>query len=89
MLEVFKIQSVPLICNLEKAFYLLLCKICNDAPYVGKTKIKFRLWFSNYKSKHRSFRKEKHNVIQKRFHSHYVQDCHKGIDDWEVTLFEE
>ena len=21
-------------------------------------------------------------------HSHYIQDCHRGIDDWEVTLFE-
>ena len=19
---------------------------------------------------------------------HYIQDCHRGIDDWEVTLFE-
>ena len=33
------------------------------------------------------FEKE-NNVPQKRFHSHYLQDCHKGIDDWEVTLFE-
>ena len=28
------------------------------------------------------------NVPRKRFHPHYIQDCHKGIDDWEVTLFE-
>ena len=32
---------------------------------------------------------EKENKVpQKHFHSHYIQDCHKGIDDWEVTLFE-
>ena len=24
----------------------------------------------------------------KRFYSHYIQDCHRGIDDWEVPLFE-
>ena len=40
------------------------------------------------KSKYRSFRKGKQNVPQKRFHSHYIQDCHRGIDDWEATLFE-
>ena len=20
--------------------------------------------------------------------SHYIQDCHRGIDDWDITLFE-
>ena len=30
---------------------------------------------------------KENNVPQKRFHSPYVQDCHKLIDDWEVTLF--
>ena len=49
---------------------------------------KFRLWFNNYKSKHRAFRKGKQNAPPKRFHSHYIQGCHKAIDDWEVTLFE-
>ena len=68
--EVFKIQSGPLNCNSEKALYLLGCKICDDTPYVGKAKTKFRLRFNNYKSKHRSFRKGKQNVPQKRFHSH-------------------
>ena len=86
--EVFKIQSGPFNCNSEKVLYLLRCEICDDPLYVGKAKTKFRLRFNNYKSKHRSFRKGKQNVPQKRFHSHYVQDCHKGIDDWEVTLFE-
>ena len=86
--EVFKFQSGPLNCNSEKVLYLLRCEICDNTPYVGKTKTKFCLQFNNYKSKHWSFQKGKQNVPLKRFHSHYVQDCHKGIDDWEVTLFE-
>ena len=86
--EAFKIQRGPLNCNSEKVFYLLRCKICGNTPYVGKAKTKFRLRFNTYKSKHRSFRKGKQNVPQKRFYSHYIQDCHRVIDDWEVTLFE-
>ena len=34
------------------------------------------------------FQKGKQNVPQKCFHSRYIQDCHRGIDDYEVTLFE-
>ena len=86
--EVFKIQSGPLKCNSEKVLYLLWCKICDDNPYVGKAKTKFCFRFNNFKSKNWSFRKGKQNVLQKRFHSYYVQDCHKDIDDWEVTLLE-
>ena len=37
---------------------------------------------------HQSFQKGKQNAPQKRFHLQYVQDCHKGIDDWDVTLLE-
>ena len=50
-------------------------------PLNWKAKTKFCLRFNNYKSKHRSARKGKQNVPQKRFHSCYVQDFHKGIDD--------
>ena len=85
--EVFKIQSGPLNYNSEKVLYLLRCKICDDTAYVGKAKAKFRLLFNHYKSKHLSFRKGKQNIPQKRFHSHYIQDCNRGIDDWEVNLF--
>ena len=81
MWEVFKIQSGPLNCNSEKVLYLLRCKICDDNPYIGKAKTKFRLRLINYKSKHRSFRKGKQNVPQKRFHSHYIQDCRRAIDN--------
>ena len=30
------------------------------------------------------------HIITTKFilYSHYIQDCHGGIDDWEVTLFE-
>ena len=38
--ENFEIQSVPLNCNSEKVLYLLKCKVCGEAPYVGKTKTK-------------------------------------------------
>ena len=88
MWEVFKIQSGTLNYNSEKVLYLLRYKIFGDTPYVGKAKIKFRLRFNNYKSNHRSFRKGKQNLPQKRFHWHYIQDCHRVIDDWEVTLFQ-
>ena len=39
--EIFKIQSGPLNCNSEKVLYLLKCKVCGDAPYVGKAKTSF------------------------------------------------
>ena len=86
--KVFKIQSGLLNCYSEKVLQLLRCKFCDDTLYVGKAKTKFRVQFNNYKNKHRSFRKGKQNVPQKHFHSHYAQDCHRGIDDWEVTLSE-
>ena len=86
--EVFKFQSGSLNYNSEKVLYLLRCKIYDDTPHVGKAKTKFRVRFNNYNSKHLSYRKGKKNVPQERFHSHYVQDCHRGIDDWEATLFE-
>ena len=55
----FKIQSGPLNYNSEKVLYLLRYGICDDTPYVGKAKTKFRLRFDNYKSKHQSFQKRK------------------------------
>ena len=65
------------------------CKVCGEAPYVGKAKTKFRYRFSNYESKHRAFRKGNRKIPQKRFHHHYCLDGHLGIDDWGFTLFEE
>ena len=60
--EDFKIQSAPLNFNSEKALYLLKCKVCGEATYVGKAKTKFRYRFDNYKSRHRAFRKGKRKV---------------------------
>ena len=86
--KVSKIQNGRPKWNSEKVIYLLRHNIHDDNPCVGNAKKKFHLHFKNYKSKNRSFRKRKQNVPQKRFHSLYVQDYYKGIDDWEVTLSE-
>ena len=72
------------------------CKVCGEAPYVGKAQNKFRYRFNNYKSKHRAFRKGNRKILQKRFHDNYllyinynyILDDHLGIDDWDFTLFE-
>ena len=55
--ETFKIQSGILNCNSQKVVYLLKCRICSEAPYVGKAKTKFISRFNNYKSAHRFYRK--------------------------------
>ena len=70
--EIFKIQSGPLNCNSEKVLYLLKCKVCGEAPYIGKAKIKFRYRFNNYKSKHRAFRKGNQKISQKLIQSDYL-----------------
>ena len=75
--EVFKTQSGSFNCNSEKVLYFVRCKICDDTPYVGKTKAKFRFQFNNYKSKHLSFPKEKQNLPRKPFYSHCIQDCQR------------
>ena len=48
--EIFEIQSGSLNCNSEKVLYLLKCKVCGEAAYVGKAKTNFRYSFNNYKS---------------------------------------
>ena len=65
------------------------CKVCVEAPYVEKTKTKFRYKFNNFKSKQSAFRKRKRKIPQKLFHDHYCLDGHLGIDDWNFTLFEQ
>ena len=56
--ETFKIQSGVLSCNSQKVVYLLKCRICEETPYVGNAKTKFRARFNNYKNAHRSYRKK-------------------------------
>ena len=65
------------------------CKVCDEAPYVGKAKLKFRYRFNDYKSKHRAFRKGNQKIPQKLFHNRYCLDGHLGTDDWDFTLFEQ
>ena len=82
----FEIQSGPLNCNSEKALYLLRCKVCGQAPYIGKAKTKSRYSFNNYKSKHGASSKGNPKIPQKRFHDHYCLDGPLGIDNWDCTL---
>lgn len=82
------VKMWPLKCISEGVLYLLRRKVFDDTPYVGEAKTKFRLGLNNYGRKQRSFKKVKQSVSQKRFYSHYIQNCHWGIDGWEVTLFE-
>ena len=86
--ETFKIQSGILNCNSHEVVYLLKCRICGEGFHAGKAKTKFRARFDNYKSAHRSYRK-KRKVSQQRFHEHYGQHSHNGIDDRQFTLIEQ
>ena len=45
--ETCKIQSGFLNCNSPKVAYLLKCRVCGEAHYVGQTKTKFRARFNN------------------------------------------
>ena len=86
--EKFKIQSEILNCNTQKVVYLLKCRIFGEVPYISKAKTKFRARFKTYKSEHRSYRK-KRKILKQRFHEHYGQQSHNGIDDWQFTLIEQ
>ena len=63
-------------------------QICGESSFVGEAKTKFRARFNNYKSAQRSYRKN-WKVSQQRFHEHYGQRNHIGIDDWQFTLIEQ
>ena len=57
--------------------------------YNGKAKIKFQLWFNNYKSKQPIFSKKKTMYYKSVFiHTMSKITTCNGIDDWEVFLFE-
>ena len=84
--ETFKIQSGILNCNSQKVVYLLKCRICWKASYVGKAKKRFRATFDN--CAHRSYRK-KRKISQQRLYEHYGQHSHNGIDDWQLILIEQ
>ena len=86
--ETFKIQGGILNCNSYKDTYFLRCRICGEGPYLGKAKTKFRARFNNHESAHKSYRR-KRKVLQQRFHEHYRQHSHNGIDDWQFTLIKQ
>ena len=54
--KTFKTQSGIINCSSPKVVYLLKCRICGKAPYVGKVKTKFRERFNDHKSAHRSYK---------------------------------
>ena len=88
--ETFNIQKGHLYCHSEKMICLLKCsKVCGEVPYIEKPKTKFHCRFSNYKSKHRAFRKGNMKVPQKRFHAHYCVDGHSNTDDWDFVIFKQ
>ena len=58
-------------------------------PMLGKLKQSFAFGLIIIKVNTTLFeKKKKQNVPQKRFLLHHVQYFHRGIDDWEETLFE-
>ena len=63
--------------------------MCDEAPYVGKVKTKFRYRFNNSKSKHEAFTKGNQKIPQNLYNYHYCLDGHLVIDDWDFTLFEQ
>ena len=85
--ETFKINKGPLNCDTKKVDFLSEFKKCKT-PYVGKVQTKFCMSLNNYKSAHISFKTKKRET-QKVFHGHYIQDDHKGKDDWQLTLIDQ
>ena len=69
--------------------YLLKCRMCGEISYAGKAKTKFRYRFSNYKSRHRMFRKTSQKVPQEYFHAHYCLDGRNRNDNWDFVIFEQ
>lgn len=82
--EVF-MKNGAIIVNRKNFFTFWDAKNVMILPMLGR--LKQSSVFGLPTKKQWSFRKRKQNVPQERFHSYYVQVCHKGID-WKVTLFE-
>ena len=59
-----------------------------DHPYVDQTKTRFRARFNNDQSTHMSYRR-KPKLSKQRFHEHYAQHSHNGIDDWQCETHEQ
>ena len=94
--EKFDIVKGPLNCNSKYVIYQIECGVCHSHfPYIGSTKTSFRMSLNNYKSAQRKYRKKFFNnesvkgIQQHKFHSHYCNDKHSGIDDWKITLIDQ
>lgn len=95
--ETFKIEKGPLNCNSTNVVYLVECKVCG-LQNVGSTVTKYRARLNNYKSVHRKFRSQatkeksksgyKVTIFQEKFHEHFCDGDHSGIDDWVITLID-
>ena len=76
-------------CNFKMVVYLAECRVCGK-KYNGSYGTKFCDRVNNYKSTHRTFRKElklsNQARKQKRFYKHYLQSDKNGICDWEMTI---
>ena len=95
----FKSKYVREVYQIKKSFnrnskiivYLIECRVCGK-QHNGSIVTKIRARANNYKNTHPSFRKEqaKSNqaLNQKPFHEHYLQNDHKGICDWEITIID-
>ena len=88
--EVYQIKE-NFNCNSKMVVYLIERRICGK-QYNSSTVTIFRARANNYKSTHRTFRKEQilSNQVRnkKRFHEHYLQNDHNGICDWEITIID-
>lgn len=83
--ENFNVQSI--ISNGDSKIVLcsLKCKICGEAPNVGKAKTKFLYRLNNHKSKHRVFREGKQKIL----HTYYYIGVYGSIDGWDFIIFEQ
>ena len=82
-----KFKLSPLTVTQKRFFTFGDGKFVMILPMLEKLKQSFVLGLIIIKVNTDLFEK-KNNVPQKCFYSHYIQDCHRGINDWEVTLFE-
>lgn len=83
--ENFNVQSIISNGDSKILLYSLKCKICGEAPNVGKAKTKFRYRLNNYKSKHRMFREGKQKIV----HTYYYIGAYGSIDGWDFIIFEQ
>ena len=83
---VFPIRNNSLNCNYQLVMDTQ-CKTCH-MQYIGSASTSFRVRFNNYKCHHRKHSSGK-TAPQHLFHSHFPQDNHNGMEDWQFILIVE